>query len=41
MQERFDAVLREGMDVYDFKGGRVGKVSKIYWPASVSSSANV
>jgi hypothetical protein len=40
MQERFSTALREGMDVYDVNGNKVGKVGKIFQPAAVSSTAS-
>lgn len=40
MQDRFFGNIREGMDVVDFDGDKVGTVDKIFQPASVRSSAS-
>jgi hypothetical protein len=40
MQDRFFGNIREGMDVVDFDGDKVGTVDKIFQPAAVSSTAS-
>jgi len=40
MQDRFFGNIREGMDVVDFDGDKVGTVDKIFQPATVRSTAS-
>ena len=40
MPERFSSMLREGMDIYDTNGDKVGKLGKLYQPTRVSSTAS-
>jgi hypothetical protein len=40
MQNRFFGNIREGMDVMDVDGDKVGTVDKIFQPAAVSSTAS-
>jgi hypothetical protein len=39
MHEQFFRDIREGMDVYDLPGDKVGTIGKIYQPAAVRSTA--
>jgi hypothetical protein len=38
MQERYFTALREGMDVYDVKGDKIGTLGRLYRPASSVAS---
>jgi hypothetical protein len=40
MQDRFFGNIREGMDVIDVDGDKVGTIDKIFQPAAVSSTAS-
>jgi hypothetical protein len=40
MQDRFFANIREGIDVVDVGGDKVGTVDRIFQPAAVSSTAS-
>ncbi len=38
MMDRFSTALREGMDVYDPDGDKVGKVGRVYHPAGATAT---